>query len=92
MLFPHTAAEIAIGVADRIRRQIVSATSRHAGNGTGLTLSMGVASLKLDRPTSADALVAMADRALYVAKDRGKNRIVTFDQIGVHKEAISLSG
>ncbi len=92
MLFPHTAADIAIGVADRIRRQIVSATSRHAGNGMGLTLSMGVASLNLDKPDSADALVAMADRALYVAKDRGKNRIVTFDQISAHKEAISLSG
>ncbi len=41
-----------------------------------ITLSIGVASLVDDTPHNAEALVAMADRALYLAKDLGKDRVV----------------
>jgi PleD family two-component response regulator len=45
---------------------------------------MGIASLNSDHPASADALVAMADRALYMAKDRGKDQIVAYGRSGIH--------
>ncbi|HET6427339.1 MAG TPA: diguanylate cyclase [Phycisphaerae bacterium] len=82
LLLPHTAMEMAINVADRIRRQLSVATPGLT-KARGVTLSIGVASLRSDRPESADALVSMSDRALYVAKDRGKNCIVTYGEIGV---------
>lgn len=82
MLLPHTSMEMAINVGERIRQQVVPATQRHTMTGAGVTLSIGIACLKQDQPATADAMVAMADRALYVAKDRGKNCIVTFGEIG----------
>jgi len=88
LLLPHTSVEMAINVAERIRRQFFLATQQHSKTRGGVTLSFGIASLKSDRPVAADALVAMADRALYVAKDRGKNRIVTFGEIGVLSEPL----
>lgn len=84
ILLPHTSVDMALGVCDRIRQQLALSTRRLAA-GTGVTLSIGVASLLADRAKSADALVAQADRALYVAKARGRNRIVTFGEIDVLK-------
>ena len=70
-----------MSVSERIGQQVVLSTRRHTRAGMGVTLSMGLASLNSDQPSSSDALVAMADRALYVAKDRGKNCIITFGEI-----------
>jgi len=81
LLLPHTSMDMAMNVADRIRSQLVAATRRHCQTGTGVTVCFGIASLKSDRPDSANALVSMADRALYAAKDRGKNRVATFSEI-----------
>ncbi len=88
ILLPHTSMNKAMSVSDRICRQIVPATGRHARTGTGITLSIGISSLTVDQPTSADAMVAMADRALYVAKDRGKNCIVVFSEIGAVSQSV----
>ena len=81
VLLPHSSVDMAMTVGERIRQQLAATTQRFVGGGS-VTLSMGVASLKSDRPISSDTLVAMADRALYVAKEHGKNRIVTFGEIG----------
>jgi len=81
LLLPHTSMQMAINVCSRIRRQLSVGTQHYTPNGGGVCISMGVTSLRTDRAVSADAMVAMADRALYVAKDRGKDRIVTYGEI-----------
>lgn len=86
LLLPHTSLTMAIKAARRIREQLSMATRHYTETGTGVTISMGIASLRADRPASADALVAMADHALYVAKDRGKDCIVTFAECGATRE------
>jgi two-component system cell cycle response regulator len=45
-----------------------------------VTLSAGVAELPADSPTGA-GLVAAADKALYAAKARGRNRVVAFTEL-----------
>jgi diguanylate cyclase (GGDEF)-like protein len=40
-----------------------------------VTISIGVSSLKGDQPISADSLLQLADQALYLAKDGGRNRV-----------------
>jgi diguanylate cyclase (GGDEF)-like protein len=58
----------AVLIADRIRQAVASAT------GGALTVSLGVATAETD---GKQALVARADRALYEAKNRGRNCIST---------------
>jgi PleD family two-component response regulator len=46
-----------------------------------LTMSLGIASMQLNRPPYSDQLVALADEALYSAKRMGKNRTIISDRI-----------
>jgi diguanylate cyclase (GGDEF)-like protein len=47
------------------------------------TLSIGLASREQDQPPSADALVSLADEALYLAKAGGKDRIMVVRPVAV---------
>ncbi len=76
LLLPHTSVERGFAVGERIRQGLAEQAAAHGAVGRAVTISMGIASLDADRPAGADALVSLADRALYVAKDRGRDRIV----------------
>jgi diguanylate cyclase (GGDEF)-like protein len=80
LLLPHTCLQRASSVAQRIREQLALRSASHPRLNHEVTMSIGIASLETDHPTSADALVSMADRALYIAKSLGKDRIVTFSR------------
>jgi diguanylate cyclase (GGDEF)-like protein len=78
LLLPHTSLEAALAVGRRVRADLVARAHEVKGLSHGVTMSVGVASLAGNRPTTADALVSMADRALFAAKAAGKDRIVVF--------------
>jgi diguanylate cyclase (GGDEF)-like protein len=80
VLLPRTNLTEAAQVADKLR-SIVERTEFPGGEGQPdgmLTVSVGVASLRPDE-TGAD-LLSRADAALYEAKDRGRNCVVTASQ------------
>ena len=81
LLLPHTDSARARAVGGRLREQLVLEVRKFDNLAQSQTLSVGIASLHADRPTSADVLVSMADRALYVAKARGKDQIVMFREV-----------
>ena len=81
LLLPHTSVELALTVADRIRRQLAKTGQQYLKIGRPLTMSMGLSNLKFDKPANADGLVAMADKDLYAAKDAGKNRVMTYQDM-----------
>lgn len=71
---PHSDPVLARQFADRIRQQFLAHIAELFGDRTHCNLSIGIACLSISKPDSADHLVAMADSALYAAKQAGKAR------------------
>jgi len=75
MMLPDTDAQQAVHVAERLRQQ--TAALRPLAPEYSVTVSIGLAVSQAD--DQADALLRRADRALYAAKDGGRNRVVAAD-------------
>lgn len=75
LYMPNTTMDVAVGLAERLRAAVASKEIRAASSGPVLrvTASFGVAPLEVDR--SVEESIDQADRALYQAKSRGRNRV-----------------
>lgn len=77
MILPHTNREHAERVAERVRAAVVDFRFLEPDHALRITVSAGVATFAAGTDiASAEQLVAAADRALYSAKNAGKNRVV----------------
>ncbi|HXV87188.1 MAG TPA: diguanylate cyclase [Gemmatimonadales bacterium] len=76
VVLPEADARAGVEVAERIRTRLAAETFQVGGDGqsAGVTLSIGVAAFPASG-TSAQALLASADAALYQAKKAGRNRV-----------------
>jgi diguanylate cyclase (GGDEF)-like protein len=74
ILLPQTTNEEAVAIAERIRHNIEQTRFEHRV----VTSSIGIASCSAELCVSAD-LVAAADKALYEAKRKGRNRVQAFE-------------
>jgi diguanylate cyclase (GGDEF)-like protein len=74
LLLTNTDIEGARSLAERIRSAGEKKTYDDGTNSATVTVSMGVASVKLHQPSDGRELVAFADKALYRAKAEGRNR------------------
>ncbi|MDF3067117.1 MAG: hypothetical protein K0R38_2718 [Polyangiaceae bacterium] len=63
-------------LADRLRASVSAVPVEVDGHRVPVTLSAGAASLLCCRAPSAEELIAIADRRLYLAKQQGRNRVV----------------
>ncbi len=77
VLLPHTEPELAEQVARRIQQQFNTAVRSISPKHAVCAMSMGLACVSISRPTTADQLVALADRALYRAKKIGAGCVFT---------------
>jgi diguanylate cyclase (GGDEF)-like protein len=77
VLLPDTDLAGAVAVAERIRSAIVTLNIAHRGNPAGIvTVSAGVDAFDVVSESDAPkALIEAADRALYEAKNSGRNRV-----------------
>src|SRR5256714_3307535 len=73
LLVAHAGDAEAMGVAQRIREEFRVSSAALLKRDKGVTMSAGVASRMTPRPGNADQLVALADSALYKAKDAGRD-------------------
>jgi diguanylate cyclase (GGDEF)-like protein len=64
----------AVAVADRVRRNFITAAAQFGDRGLAPTVSVGV-TLGLDARTEVEDLLVVADDALYRAKANGRNRV-----------------
>ncbi len=63
-------------LGDRLRAAVANEVVDHEGRQIKITLSAGAASMACCGSPSAEELIAIADRRLYLAKQQGRNRIV----------------
>lgn len=65
-------------IAERLRRRIEALAIAHPTSPVGphVTVSIGVSAVRPHASHPSDALIETSDRALYVAKARGRNRVV----------------
>ncbi|MEP7452062.1 diguanylate cyclase [Phyllobacterium sp. SB3] len=76
VLLPFTTMDDALTVADRVRTRIEMQLSGKVNSSLKITISGGLASSKDGPPGDLDAILLRADKALYDAKNNGRNRIV----------------
>lgn len=82
LLLPSTHLAGALTVADRVWRAVGERPFEVAGSSERVTISIGVALYPSRGVSTRDALLKSADRALYRAKDDGRNRICVYQDPG----------
>lgn len=75
IVLPGISEETSVLVAERVRDEFTAACLRDDPGVPGLTVSVGVVRVPVS-PRTIGELLAEADRALYAAKDAGRDRVV----------------
>ena len=71
LVFPGMTLAQAAEVAERIRKEVKADTT----SGVPITISLGVSSLK-QNPKDPQDMTDQSDKALYIAKESGRNRVI----------------
>jgi diguanylate cyclase (GGDEF)-like protein len=78
VILPNTDAKGALKVAESIRQKVQALKITHTTSSVSefVTLSLGVTTVIPNPEINPDILIAITDKALYAAKQQGRNRIV----------------
>ncbi|WP_138513426.1 GGDEF domain-containing protein [Rhodoferax bucti] len=76
VLLPHTSEEAGRKIAEKLRQRLEATRVVWEGIHIPVTASFGVASAPAAAKRDFDSLYTDADKALYLAKQRGRNRVV----------------
>lgn len=76
IILPNTDSDGALNLAEEIRRNVLSLTIPHGKSSASnvVSISLGVATSN-EEVASYEDLMKLADRALYAAKEKGRNRV-----------------
>uniref|UniRef100_UPI004056F8D2 GGDEF domain-containing response regulator n=1 Tax=Candidatus Electronema sp. TaxID=2698783 RepID=UPI004056F8D2 len=84
VLLPQTGLSGALTAAEKIRALCAEQPFAGLQISIGMTVSIGVASYQDHKPQQPDDLICCADRALYLAKELGRNRVVVYNSTAEH--------
>jgi diguanylate cyclase (GGDEF)-like protein len=73
-LLPHASLDKGLAVAERIRSNFEATTLEVGANTLAATVSVGIA-MSIDQKRDLAGMIRAADRALYRAKAKGRNRV-----------------
>ncbi len=79
VIMPDATPEVALRVAERLRAAVENRPVEGPNGPLRVTISLGVASVPHGEIAAPAGLIAAADRALYRAKERGRNRVACQD-------------
>lgn len=79
VLLPHTNKQDSFVIAERIRKDVEGYRPKSVVFKEWPTISLGLAEYPYDASTI-DELIDKADRAMYIAKQMGKNRVVVYER------------
>ena len=91
IVMPETDCERALILADRMRAAVKSLDSSGEENQSGkrVTMSLGIAELPTDA-VDAESLIREADKALYQAKESGRDRVSLCRERAAEAEGLSM--
>jgi diguanylate cyclase (GGDEF)-like protein/PAS domain S-box-containing protein len=78
VLLPSSTRAGAVAVAERLRQLVECQPVMCEGVPVGFTVSAGIAAIEEGETIDLDTLIKRADRALYAAKSKGRNRVETW--------------
>ena len=90
VILPDTKAQNAQVLAERIHRQIARA-SRKLHHHRPVTVSIGISSANQKSASNLKQIVEEADRALYLAKENGRNRTELWHSASAHQRRVEYS-
>jgi diguanylate cyclase (GGDEF)-like protein len=73
-LLPGASPQVALTIAERIRKAFAAAAIAHGEGEVSTTVSVGISTVAV-APPDLDRLIASADRALYRAKGAGRDTV-----------------
>ena len=83
LILPHTSREQAALLADRLRQRVAAHAFHIGKDGVVLQLTVSAGVSAMTPGVAAQDLVLLADQALYLAKDGGRNRVVVAGPLNI---------
>lgn len=92
IFLPETGPEGARRLSDRLRNAVADRAEMVEGVSVPVTVSIGVTSYLSNTDTNINIILQKADKALYISKYSGRNRVTMFEETLIHQPSDEIPG